>query len=172
VNPIRTGYGMGMASAVIAAAMLYFVFAGMLEKQRNPNPQVIGSISEAGVREITLQRNRLGHYVANGQINGKPVTFLLDTGATSVAIPADIAEQLNLERGPKAYVTTANGIADAYLTRLDRVSLGAIELENVAANITPGYKSNQVLLGMAFLKHLEFSQRGDTLTIKQYPGDY
>ena len=48
---------------------------------------------------------------------------------------------------------------------------GDISLQNVRATINPGYKSNQILLGMSFLKHLEFSQRGDTLTLRQYPDD-
>ena len=62
---------------------------------------------------------------------------------------------------------TANGTVRAYLTRLDSVRLGAIEQNQVRATIAPGLGSEQVLLGMSFLKNLEMIQRGDQLTLRQ-----
>ena len=63
---------------------------------------------------------------------------------------------------------TANGRTLVFATRLNEVSIGGITLRNVRATINPGYKSDDILLGMSFLKHLEFTQRGDQLTIRQY----
>jgi len=152
-------------------ATLGFFFSGILDKQNNPN-QSVQTLSLAGdIKELVLQRNRMGHYVANGSINAQPVTFMLDTGATDVSIPAVIAQKLNLKPGPTATYQTANGPVDVRLTKLETISLGDISLHNVRATINPGYKSNEILLGMSFLKHLEFSQRGNTLTLRQHPKD-
>ena len=49
------------------------------------------------------------------------------------------------------------------------MQLGELSVDNVRANINPGMRGNEILLGMSFLKQLEFTQRGDTLTIRQYP---
>ena len=144
-----------------------FYFSGLLERQYNPN-QSLQTRHEAGLREVVLQRNKYGHYVTSGEINGQPVTFMLDTGATGVAIPDGVARRLGLERGRPFATQTANGVSTSYSTTLDRVSVGGIELTDVWAGITPGLRSDQVLLGMTFLKHIEFTQRGDTLVLRQY----
>jgi aspartyl protease family protein len=52
---------------------------------------------------------------------------------------------------------------------LETVSVGDIELSGVSAGISPGLQGDEVLLGMSFLRHIEFTQRGDTLILKQYP---
>ncbi len=149
--------------------LLGILFSDILDQQNNPNQSVSTLSLDGDIKELVLQRNRMGHYVANGSINSQPVTFMLDTGATDVAIPQAIAQRLNLKRGPTATYRTANGSAQAYLTWLDNISLGDIRLSNIRATIIPGYKSEEILLGMSFLKHLEFSQRGNTLTLRQYP---
>jgi len=149
-------------------ALLAWLFAGYEESQYNPNQQISTANSAAGVQEITLQRNRFGHYVATGAINGHPVTFLLDTGATDISVPDQLAKRLRLKRGISQRYNTANGQITAYLTRLNSVSLGDIELRDVRASINPAVEGDEILLGMSFLKDLEFTQRGDTLTIRQY----
>ena len=111
--------------------------------------------------------NRAGHYLAPGKINGTTVKFLLDTGATDVAIPEKLAERLQLKKGSRTLSQTANGVVRSYSTVLDRISLGGIELYNIRASIFPGMPSGEVLLGMSFLKHLEMVQKGNTLTLKK-----
>ena len=155
---------------VVLLALLGSYFANLLERQRNPNQDVRSMVSSEGVREVALKRNRMGHYVTAGTINGEPVVFLLDTGATGVAIPPAVAEKLQLRRGRSLMTNTANGASRSYLTRLDEVGIGAIRLNNVDATIAPGLQMREVLLGMSFLKYIEFTQRGDTLTLRQYPG--
>ena len=123
--------------------------------------------TDDGIREVVLQRNKSGHYVTAGKINGKPVTFMLDTGATGVAIPESQAVDLGLRRGAAFPTQTANGVSTSYAATLDRVSVGGIELYDISAGITPGLKTKEILLGMSFLKHIEFTQRGDTLTLRQ-----
>jgi aspartyl protease family protein len=144
-----------------------FYFGDLLDRQYNPNQDIQTRHTQEGLREVVLQRNKYGHYVTAGLINGQAVTFMLDTGATGVAIPEIVASRLGLKRG-RAYPTqTANGVATSYATRLDLVSVGAIELADVQAAIAPGLQTDQVLLGMSFLKHIEFTQRGDTLILRQ-----
>lgn len=149
----------------MAVGVLFFGDA--LESQYNPNRRVETNVSES-VKEVRLQQNRFGHYVTAGKINNSAVTFLLDTGATGVAIPASLARRLELNRGRPIATRTANGTVTSYRTSLNSVSVGGISLGEVGATIAPGLKGDQVLLGMSFLKHLEFTQRGDTLILRQY----
>lgn len=154
---------------VVLLALLALLFSDQLEDQINPNQEVVG-IESDGVRQVTLKRNRQGHYVSSGRINGDPVTFLLDTGATDISIPHAVARELQLERGFAGQAQTANGVVTVYATRLETVEIGNIVLHDVRAHINPNMHDHHVLLGMSFLKQLEFRQQGDTLTIIQNPG--
>lgn len=167
----RMGRGMQVLAWVALMALLTLYFGDVLERQHNPNRELRSAVSDDGVREVQLRRNRMGHYLSPGTINGQEVLFLLDTGATGVAIPADLAERLSLPRGRSMVTNTANGPTRSYQTRLDEVGIGDIRLNNVQASITPGLRMREVLLGMSFLKYIEFTQRGNTLTLRQYVGD-
>lgn len=153
---------------VLVLAMLTLAFQPLLERQYNPNSSVNTVVATDGAREVVLQRNRAGHYIANGAINGAPVVFLLDTGATQVAVSPALARHLALREGRLVHVQTANGTVSARRTRLDRVELGGIGISNVDATIVSGMSNNEVLLGMSFLKQLEMIQKGNTLTLRQY----
>ncbi|VAX12771.1 Aspartyl protease [hydrothermal vent metagenome] len=153
---------------VLVVALLTLMFNNILERQQNPNQQLAVQQEGTGNAVVRLKRNRYGHYVANGLINGQPVTFMLDTGATDVAVPAELADQLGLQRGRKRFYQTAKGPVTAYATVLDQVRLGDIKVRHVRASINPDMHDQEILLGMSFLKQLEFSQRGDTLTLRQH----
>lgn len=165
----RLGVGMVIAAwiGVLLLASLYF--NKVLDHQHNPNQNL--SAQTGGHSPVVLKRNKAGHYVADGLINGQPVVFMLDTGASDVSIPAQLARELNLHRGMTVWYDTANGRVKAYRTDLDEVRLGGIVMQHVAASINPGMQGNEVLLGMSFLKHLDFSQQGDTLTLRQASRD-
>lgn len=171
-NDIQEQKRIGLVMQVLAWLVLLGVgvlyFSDVLERQLNPNQRLETLYTEDGVREVVLQRNRFGHYVTSGEINGEPVTFLLDTGATGVAIPEALASRLGLQRGRPYRTQTANGTGTSYATILDEVAVADIRLPNVRAGIVPGLQTDEVLLGMSFLKHLEFTQRGDNLTLRQY----
>lgn len=168
-SPKRLGLGMIIAAWLLLLALATVFFGDWLDDQRNPNRQVQGHVLEDGVREVVLKRNRGGHYVATGRINGHPVEFLLDTGATTVSIPASVARRLDLSPGRPIRAATANGMITTYATRLDTVQIGEIRVGKVSANINPHMPDDGILLGMSFLKQLEFTQRGATLTLRQYP---
>lgn len=163
----RVGRWMLLAGWLIFIVLLAWLFQSILQKQFNPNAEIT-TASVQGGREIVLKRNRAGHYVATGTINGHEVVFLLDTGATSVAVPGVLADHLGLPRGMELISQTANGDAQAWSTQIDTVALGGIQLNDVRASILPGMSGDEVLLGMSFLKHLELVQRGDELKIRQY----
>ena len=167
----RLGRGMIFAAWLLLLALVTFAFSALLERQNNPNRDLAILTEGNAPPQVVLKRNRAGHYVATGQINGHPVTFLLDTGATDVAVPAALAERLGLRKGVQVINQTANGTVVSWRTRLAEVRLGPIRLRNVRAAILPGMDGREVLLGMSFLKHLEMVQRGDTLTLRPPPLD-
>lgn len=150
-----------------AALFLATRFFGQWEeRQQNPNV-VVSSEQGEGFIEVKLVSNGQGHFVASGHINGQPVDFMLDTGATDVAIPAEMAERLKLDQGFGVTLSTANGRTEGYRTRVDRLQLGDIVLRDVRAIVVPGLDGKQVLLGMSALNRLEFTQRGGTMLLRQ-----
>jgi aspartyl protease family protein len=161
----KVGKGMLMVAWMIGLGLLTLVFDDQLAKQFNPNVDPITS-SIQGVQKVRLKQNRAGHYVSGGAINGQPVVFLLDTGATHVSVPLHLAEQLNLQKGRASWVQTANGRVQVSQTNIQRLSIGDIQLVNVRANLNPGFKQNEILLGMSALKQLEFTQRGEWLVLR------
>lgn len=151
----------------VFAVGTYFI-SGWLEGKHNPN-QDLNTRNTSDFAEVLLKRNSSGHYVADGQINGHDVVFFLDTGATLVSIPEGLANKIGLRRLYAGQSQTANGVIDVYGTRLDTVKLGSISVNNVHGSINPhSGMGEDILLGMSFLKHLEWTQRGDTLVLRQY----
>ena len=150
-----------------AALFLATRFFGEWEdRQENPNA-VVTSQHGNGYIEVQLVSNRQGHFVSTGKINDRLVQFLLDTGATDVAIPEDVADTLKLQRGAPVWVSTANGRSEGFRTSIERLELGDIVLHNVRALVVPGLDGDHVLLGMSAMKQLEFTQRGGTMLLRQ-----
>ncbi len=146
--------GLSLFMGLIALGSLDFV---------NQTPG--SSVTDEGVLVVTLKQDRQGHYFAMGKINNEPVNFMLDTGATSVAIPESLASRLQLPYGQRMQISTANGIVTGYRTKLRDVSLGGIEKTHVEAAIAPGLADNHILLGMSFLKSLDIRQSGGVMEI-------
>ncbi len=121
----------------------------------------------AGKREsVTLTAGFGGHYAAEAEVNGSPVRFLVDTGATMVALPGGDAQRLgiNYRDGPAGMVQTASGTALVYRIKLDVIRVGAIELNNVdAVVIEKGLQT--ALLGMSFLNRVEMRHDAGRLII-------
>lgn len=160
------GTGMIIVAMVIGLGLLTQMFQSVLDTQYNPNQTVRTSQINSDFIEIVLKRNRSGHYVSTGLINGSEMIFLLDTGATFVAIPEHQAQRLGLKKGKKIQILTANGRSTGYQTIINELSIGKIHLYDIKAVITPNLE--EILLGMSVLKQLEFTQRGDELTIRQF----
>jgi aspartyl protease family protein len=159
----RLGRGMITLAWVVALMLLWVAFEDYLEARDNPNRNLM---VQAGASELVLKRNRAGHYVAPGTINGQPVNFLLDTGATQVSVPAHLGLDLGLVPGAPMRVMTANGVVAVRSTVISELGLGPFRVTDVPGHLNPGFSDDQVLLGMSVLQHLEFTQRGDTLTLR------
>jgi aspartyl protease family protein len=153
---------------VAALGLLVVLFDRLFENEGNPNRAPVMTLSDDGVPQVVLKRNRAGHYVATGSINGEPVRFLVDTGATEVALPLPLARRLNLPLREGGLSKTANGTVRTWRTRLDRVDLGGLVATQVPASVLPGMEGDEVLLGMSYLKRLELIQRGGVLILRPH----
>jgi len=112
-----------------------------------------------------------GHFVADGQVNGLPIRFAVDTGATFVTLSADEASRLGLDyrQGHKALMETANGDVPVYHVKLDTVRVGEVAVNNVDAVVTEGNSLPVALLGMSFLGRMTIKHEGAIMTLtKRY----
>ncbi len=166
--PSRVGRIMLLAAWIVGLVLLFMLFDQLTERRDNPNPSPVATRAEDGVPEVRLRRNQAGHYVAGGWINGVAVRFLVDTGATDVALPLPLAERLSLRLGPGGLSKTANGMVQTWTTRLDRVDVGGLVAHNVRATVLPNMPGEEVLLGMSYLRHLELIQRGNILILRPH----
>ncbi|MES9972461.1 MAG: TIGR02281 family clan AA aspartic protease [Candidatus Thiodiazotropha sp.] len=115
-------------------------------------------------------RNQAGAYTTVGSINGRTVNFMVDTGATAVAMHANQAKRLGLSYkldGKPIIVNTASGTARAYDVTLDRVQVGEITLHNVRGFVIGNNGPARVLLGMSFLNQVKMEDQGSVLLLEK-----
>lgn len=126
------------------------------------------SAATDGRQAVTLAADERGHFVSDGSINGKPVRFIVDTGATLIAIPGEQAERLGIDyrKAPRGMAQTAAGNVQVYRVRFDTVRLGNIELAGVEGMVMERGLS-VTLLGMSFLNRVEMRRSGDTMTLQR-----
>jgi len=128
--------------------------------------------TQTGTREsVTLPADDRGQFYADGQVNGSHVRFMLDTGATSVLLPASEAVRLGIRyhRGQLGRIQTANGSAPAYRVMLDSVTVGDITAYDVEAVVAEAQGLDVALLGMSFLNRTEMRREGAYMTLtKRY----
>ena len=113
--------------------------------------------------------NDSGMFTSVGSINGLSVRFLVDTGASTIAMNTAQAKRLGVRyetEGKAATVSTASGFVKAYRVRLKSVSLGKIKRRNIEAMVIDGQHPGPILLGMSFLGDLKVEKVGNTLTLK------
>jgi aspartyl protease family protein len=121
----------------------------------------------AAANYAVVPTNERGDLVADGEVNGMPVRFAVDTGATFITLPAREASRLGLDyhNGQKTVMETANGNVVAYRLKLDTVRVGDVAVHNVDAVITEGNSLPIALLGMSFLNRLDIRREGAILTL-------
>jgi aspartyl protease family protein len=127
-----------------------------------------GGGAGSGGEMITLRADPSGHFLARGSINGKPVHFLVDTGATTVAICRADAERLGIDfrRGRPVIAETANGLGRGWRVRLASVSIGGTTVNDIEADVTDSSMS-VALLGMTFLNHFDMQRQGPILVLRR-----
>jgi aspartyl protease family protein len=125
---------------------------------------------EAPVREVRVSADPSGHYRVAGQVEGSPVLFLVDTGATILAMSGAQADALGVDyrgRGQAGQVTTAAGPAVSHMLTLDVVEVGGLRVEGVQAAVIEGNYPQEILLGMSFLRQVGLNETGGVLTLTQ-----
>lgn len=130
----------------------------------------VGGASGA-VSSVTLYANQEGHFVSDCQINGATLKFLLDTGATTVALNSGDAKFANIDykRGEPVQVSTANGVVTAYRVTIATLKIGSVTLSQVDASVLEGGSPSIVLLGMSALNRLDMKRQDIALTLtKKY----
>ncbi|WP_292752153.1 retropepsin-like aspartic protease family protein [Methylophaga sp. UBA4204] len=110
-----------------------------------------------------------GMYLTSGSVNGYTVDFMVDTGASVIAINGETAKRLGLDylNANQIGVRTASGVELAYSIELESVQLGDISLENVAAVVIDGPEPQRALLGMSFLNAFDMERKGERLDLRQ-----
>ena len=120
---------------------------------------------------VMVPTDERGDLVADGQVNGMPIRFAVDTGATFITLAAREASRLGLDyrNGQKAVMETANGDVLAYRVKLETVRVGDVVINNVDAVITEGNSLPVALLGMSFLNRMDIRREGAIMTLtKRY----
>ena len=130
-----------------------------------------GGGSGGGGKEIVLTAGSDGHFQTLGQINGKSVTFLVDTGASMVGISQAEADRLGIDYKSsqrRGFAETANGRVPAYAVTLNSVRVGDVEVANVDAMIVPASMPH-ILLGNSFLMRFQMKRENDTMRLEKRP---
>lgn len=147
---------------VIVGAILFVLFDrfGPFQSGRGYRPRPIETLSASGV---VLERTRDGHFYLTGRINDESVVFMVDTGASTIAIGDQLARRIGLgDCRPRRYATAA-GTVDGCEARADRVEVGGLGLPDVPIAVLPGAET--ILLGMNVLRHFRIEQEGRTMRL-------
>ncbi len=131
----------------------------------------IGGVDANSSPSVTLYANAQGHFLSECFINGMPLRFLLDTGATSVALNSGDAKyaKIDYKRGEPILVSTASGVVTAYRVTIGSLKIGGITLNQVEGTILEGGSPSVVLLGMSALKRLDMKRQDISMTLtKKY----
>jgi aspartyl protease family protein len=130
--------------------------------------RLAGAAAASGGREIVITAGPGGHFITGGSINGRSVRFMVDTGATVLAMGRDEAQRLGLDLSTArpAMSETANGPVAVQIVNLTRVRVGDVEVANVAAMVVPAAMP-YVLLGNSFLTRFQMRRENDVMRLEQ-----
>jgi aspartyl protease family protein len=165
------GVLMFAALALVAAGMAPRFLAHMdngsvaVAKVAMPEPS-----TSANSSSMTIVRGANGHFNVEGTVDGRRMDFLIDTGATVIALREGDAARLGIHPAAREYtarVSTANGVVRAAPIELNRVEIGSLTVRNVAALVLPDEALSQNLLGMSFLSRVHWEHRNGRLVLEQ-----
>jgi aspartyl protease family protein len=132
------------------------------------SPMAVGATAAPKGNKIVLNASSGGHFLTLGAINGRAVQFMVDTGATSIAMGTAEAERLGIDyrKGQLARGNTANGQVTVYQVKLASVRVGDVEVYDVDAAILPSH-GGSVLLGNSFLSRFQMTKLNDQLVLER-----
>ncbi len=132
-------------------------------------PVSVGQPVAAGTgARIVLSADSSGHFVIQGQVNSRPVQFLIDTGATSIGVSVTDADRIGLKykQGQPVQVTTANGVVPGWRVRLNSVRMNDVEVRDIEAVVTP-VAMPFILLGNSFLNRFQMTRNNEQMLLEK-----
>ncbi|MGV6807746.1 MAG: retropepsin-like aspartic protease family protein [bacterium] len=131
--------------------------------------KISAKFTEAKVTEVRLPVGPGGHYYAGGSINGRSVTFVVDTGATVISMNQREADRLgiDIDKGQPGQASTAGGLVRAHFVTVPQVTVGSISVPRVMVAVLEGGFPEQILLGNSFLSRVEMREEGGVLVLRR-----
>lgn len=152
----------------IIAGVIWCVLLGIayliMDSQMKPKVATV----QGAATEIVIPRSRDGHFYVAGSIGGKPVSFMVDTGASLVAVSRTVAAGIGLPGGNATTVTTAGGRIAAEEVAGQRIVIGGIVINEARVLVLPG-AAPEALLGQNVLRHMEVSQSAERMILRAKP---
>ena len=136
-----------------------------LVAERLTAPPPVARVLAEGRQEIVIPASRNGHYYVDGAVNGVPLVFMIDTGATYVSVGAEFARRARLPAGIPGYFNTANGSVEGRVVKNQTVKANAFEVSGLSVAVMPA-NGGGGLLGQNLLRQFEVSQAGGTLRLR------
>jgi len=156
-----------MRSIIIVAGLILGVagvFGKFMQQPAQPVPTKpapaaasAAAGAPAGPRSVSIGRDHRGHFQANGRVDGRQVSFMVDTGASVIALTERDADRLGIRPSRNSFtaaVSTANGVVRAAPVMLNSVDIGGLVVRDVRALVVPGGALNENLLGLSYLTRL------------------
>jgi aspartyl protease family protein len=161
--------GVKLIAADSSSATL--VIEGETKKLGMGQAASVADASTNSIPSVTLYANAQGHFVSECKINGAALKFLIDTGATTVALNSGDAKfaKIDYKKGEPVLVGTANGVVTAYKVTIANLKIGGITLHQVEGNVLEGGSPSIVLMGMSALSRMDIKHQSVTMTLtKKY----
>ncbi len=160
--------GVGLMMAQMADRMAPAPAAATTPARKSVATETAG---QSGARSLSIPRDGRGHFATEGRIDGQRIAFMIDTGASVVALNETSAARFGLRPAPgdyRATVTTANGTVKAAPTRLAMMDIGGLVVRDVDALVLPDEALSENLLGLSFLSKLKrFEYAGGKMVLEQ-----
>lgn len=160
----------GHITALILWLVIFGVVYWFLDAKMQPQVATVTSL-EMARGEVIISRSRDGHYYVGGAINGRPLTFMVDTGASTVVVSADLAAKIGMVRGVPTQFKTAGGMVWGETVPDQTIEAGGIQLKGLRVGVVPQMdQRDYALLGQNFLRHIDVIQSGDQMVLRVKSG--
>lgn len=152
------GHFTALAIWIAISGVIYLYF------DARQKPTIAVASAELAGGEVVIPRSRDGHYYVRGAINGHPVDFMVDTGASTISISHEIARNARLPKGMPANFVTANGAVMGEIVAGQTIEAGGIVVEGLSVGI--GIQGDIALLGQNFLRRVDVLQSNDKMVLR------